>query len=364
MIDRSLLTANDFIGVRAALVRELGNNADRALVLTRIYYRADERWREAIERDGQWWWRATRETIAEETGLSVDQVKRIVSWLVENGYVQSVAHQVEGSWDQTRSLRVDVGAVSPNGRAESPEVGAESPQSIGAESHNLPTIKTTKTRDIAPERFDVFYGVWPRRVGRPAAMKAWAKAVAAGHLPETIIAGALRYREWALKTGQEPRFIPHPATWLNREGWNDELAAPRPVPVLPTGRKLTAVERNLQEFEGAWPEPEQRELRNPSAAEVQRSLAALDAYATGTSDVDLPVLGAQRPEYGEPPTIVTTMHHAVVRNRTVDPQDTRFQVYIACPECESEWGWRWDESGATADLQEQAALHNRTGGMR
>jgi hypothetical protein len=26
--------------------------------------------------------------------------------------------------------------------------------------------------------------------------------------------------------GENGRFIPHPATWLNRHGWNDEAPAP------------------------------------------------------------------------------------------------------------------------------------------
>lgn len=148
---QDLLTAPDFIGVRAALVKELGGDANRALVLTRIHWRADERWRESIHADGFWWWRATREVIAEETGLSVDQVKRILAWLVKEGYVVSEAHQIDGKWDQTRSLRVNVGADPRDARAESPAIGADLPRSIGAESPNPPiqTVKTTPNRATA-----------------------------------------------------------------------------------------------------------------------------------------------------------------------------------------------------------------------
>ncbi len=127
-----LLTQTDFIGVRAALVSLLGNDANRALVLTRIFYRADPRWREAHEADGFWWWRASRETIAQETGLTANQVQRILKWLDDNGFIESVAFQMGGRWDQTRSLRVVLH------RAICHDDPAESQNEHSAESQNAP----------------------------------------------------------------------------------------------------------------------------------------------------------------------------------------------------------------------------------
>lgn len=241
----SLLTAKDFIGVRAGLIRELGGDANRAVVLTRIYFRASEDYREAVEVDGLYWWRATREQIAEETGLSTDQVKRIVTWLVAEGHVTSIAHHLEGKWDQTRSLRVTGDEVeSPDRRAESPDTGADSPRSIGAESGDVigadphfPPIKTQKTyktldgpktTEEIDHAFDVFWAIYPKHVARAKAREAFGKSLTKARANE-IIEGARGYRRSV--GDSDPKFIAHPTTWLNQERWTDDHG-----PVAGTGR--------------------------------------------------------------------------------------------------------------------------------
>lgn len=67
--------------------------------------------------------------------------------------------------------------------------------------------------------FDGFWKLYPRSEGKPAAMKAYAKAMAAGTSPEAMLAGLQRYMvcdQW-----QDPTKVPHASTWLNRQGWND-----------------------------------------------------------------------------------------------------------------------------------------------
>jgi len=85
---------------------------------------------------------------------------------------------------------------------------------------------------LAAVSFEDFWAAWPRKVGKPVARRAWDAAVkkVSG---ETVLAGAIAYRD---NPGRpEQQFIPHPSTWLNREGWADELPAPRE-------QKLTAVD--------------------------------------------------------------------------------------------------------------------------
>lgn len=64
--------------------------------------------------------------------------------------------------------------------------------------------------------FDDFWAVYPRKVAKGDARRAWQKAIRVAS-PEEIIAGAMRYARKA-----EPPFICHPATWLNAERWADE----------------------------------------------------------------------------------------------------------------------------------------------
>lgn len=80
--------------------------------------------------------------------------------------------------------------------------------------------KTKRKPRVPPERFDDFWRVYPRRVGKIAAEKAFAKAVAEGTTPDQLIAGAYIYA--MAQKFSEPEYVKHPATWLNAGCWMDE----------------------------------------------------------------------------------------------------------------------------------------------
>lgn len=69
--------------------------------------------------------------------------------------------------------------------------------------------------------FDQFWAVYPRKVGKKAAMKAWFKIK--DRPPVLIMTEAIQRaketEQWKKDGGQ---FIPHPATWLSRGQWEDE----------------------------------------------------------------------------------------------------------------------------------------------
>ena len=93
---------------------------------------------------------------------------------------------------------------------------------VGSKS-SLPS----KEKSSFDEAFESLWRAFPKRIARPAARRAWDAAIRHGADPQHIIAGALRYA--AERTGQDPKFTKHPATWLNNECWLDE-AAPAPTP--------------------------------------------------------------------------------------------------------------------------------------
>lgn len=75
-----------------------------------------------------------------------------------------------------------------------------------------------------PPDFDAFWLAYPRKAGKRAAAKGWAGAVKRAGGPAAIMAGLASHRFAA-----EERFIPHPATWLNRDQWLDEADSFDPV---------------------------------------------------------------------------------------------------------------------------------------
>lgn len=72
-------------------------------------------------------------------------------------------------------------------------------------------------------RFEQFWKAYPRKQGKGAAEKAFAKAKLNGHFDSMLTALEVHKRseQWQRDGGQ---FIPNPATWLNQRRWEDEIA--------------------------------------------------------------------------------------------------------------------------------------------
>ena len=72
--------------------------------------------------------------------------------------------------------------------------------------------------------FSDFWTAYPRKKSRGHAEKAWLKIKPDEQLSASIIAAVKRATtsaDWQRDGGQ---YIPHPATWLNAKGWEDEIA--------------------------------------------------------------------------------------------------------------------------------------------
>ena len=74
--------------------------------------------------------------------------------------------------------------------------------------------------------WEQFYAAYPRKVARPAALRAWKRVKMTPEVFERImkaLEAAKRSEQWVKDKG---KFIPYPATWLNQERWNDEVELP------------------------------------------------------------------------------------------------------------------------------------------
>lgn len=76
-----------------------------------------------------------------------------------------------------------------------------------------------------PDPFDEFWTAYPRRVGKQKARGKFTAAVKRAGDAETVIRGARRLA--ADPNLPEQQFIPHPTTWLERNGWEDDPLPPR-----------------------------------------------------------------------------------------------------------------------------------------
>lgn len=76
--------------------------------------------------------------------------------------------------------------------------------------------------ESADNGFEDFWKLYPRKLAKSAAVKAWKKLNPTGDLKKAMIEaiqGQMLSADWQKDNGQ---FIPHPATWLNGRRWEDE----------------------------------------------------------------------------------------------------------------------------------------------
>lgn len=76
------------------------------------------------------------------------------------------------------------------------------------------------------EGFDDFWSVWPRKVAKEGARKAYRAARRRGAPASRIRAAAEKHAQgWQLES-KPMKWIPHPATWLNEGRYDDEVENP------------------------------------------------------------------------------------------------------------------------------------------
>lgn len=85
--------------------------------------------------------------------------------------------------------------------------------------------KSGSRRSSDSPEFTTFWEIYPRKVGKAEARKAWDKAIKAGTMPSQIIDGAKAYVRDPIRRTSEIKFTAHPATWLNQARWDDEPPA-------------------------------------------------------------------------------------------------------------------------------------------
>lgn len=122
--------------------------------------------------------------------------------------------QVNGHFVRTDSER------TPDGIQEESERNPPSSVSVSlsvSSKNSSSTATRSKGEDV---EFDQFWSVYPRKVGKGEARKAWARLRKQGVSPDDLIAGAVRYRD---DPKRKPDYTKHPGPWLNAERWTDQL---------------------------------------------------------------------------------------------------------------------------------------------
>ena len=109
-----------------------------------------------------------------------------------------------------------------SGRAKAKQTGKQKvTQSQSQESQSqLPQKIIKKGPQNYDQDFLTFWNIYPRKVAKPSAQKAWTAKQCEQWLGHILSDIERRLKgEW---DGADPQFIPHPTTYLNQRRWEDE----------------------------------------------------------------------------------------------------------------------------------------------
>jgi len=169
----------------------------------------------------------SQEYIADMTGMGVRTVRRHLAALEDRGQITRKKRGIEGGGrlSDYYILALEPAKMAANVTGQSMRTN----RPIHAEKVHEMAAKqgrnregTGKTPIVPASDFDEFYSACPRKVGKDAARKAYAKALTkTDHA--TLMAGIRRYAEE--RRGKDAQYTAHPASWLNAGRWADEPEA-------------------------------------------------------------------------------------------------------------------------------------------
>jgi len=165
-------------------------------------------------------WSVSIRSLAEANGCGRDLIASAISELEDAGYLSRTQERSDdGRFSETVWTTSEPVADSPL---------PENPVTDNKATKNTIT-KEEQIKEVIPhpageDEFESFWEIYPKKVDKFNAKKAFVKAVKDNGL-EDILNGA---RRLANDPNLPPRqFIPYPASWLRAGGWSNEPYAPR-----------------------------------------------------------------------------------------------------------------------------------------
>jgi uncharacterized protein YdaU (DUF1376 family) len=153
-----------------------------------------------------------------------EQIKIVLTeffTLTDDGWVNQRADQ------EIQQYRAKIEQASRAGKAS-----AERRFNAGS-TDVQPTINHKPNNQIDIDRFELFWKQYPRKIAKPNALKAWLKIKPNDTLSQKMIDAVKQQK----LSDREIQFVPHAATWLNGNRWEDEISAPT-TNVMTLGRRV------------------------------------------------------------------------------------------------------------------------------
>ena len=175
-------------------------------------------------------WNMSISSLARFNKTGVRTIKSAVQELELNGYLvrsEKQEHNPDGTfadyvWTTADPLQNSVTAKSVHAKQHTKNTITKEEQPI-----------KNKQENISPDTFDKFWKLYPKKIAKADALKAWNKAIKT-KTAEKLLELTKAYAEGKLP---EDKYIPYPASWLNKGLYESvEIAEAKPLPKLFVGR--------------------------------------------------------------------------------------------------------------------------------
>jgi hypothetical protein len=171
--------------------------------------------------------------LAKKARCTEQYVRRCLKAFEEDGWVVVTK---EAAQHRTKNYHVRGGTEFPSGQEARPKLSTPQTETLDHPDRNSepsrpklhplgkrkePLKKRKEPSPISEKQFDEFWEIYPRKVGKPQAKKAFKKALQEISLEE-ILSCTKEYQQQ--RRAEDPKFTKHPATFLNAKPWLDEPA--------------------------------------------------------------------------------------------------------------------------------------------
>ncbi len=158
-------------------------------------------------------------TLSDECEMSKRAVQAHIDTLSYAGLIERVERKRGNGSRTSNGYRLNLTKQAwqnlPPPIAESARAPMQNLPALNLGTNNLGNI-TSKNMSI----FDDLWKIYPKKVGKGTAKKALAKAMTKATADQIEHSLAVFVRAWG---NQDKKFMPHLATWLNGERWDDEI---------------------------------------------------------------------------------------------------------------------------------------------
>jgi hypothetical protein len=183
------------------------------------------------------------ETLARMVNSSPRSVQRDIQELINLGELQvdfrsaptSGPYKANRYWVKLSGVTTEVSEVT-NTASEVTDLDSEVTESASeVTAGGVLTLNRTITKPLkeTTEKFDEFWNLYPKKIAKTDALKAWNKATK-NKTADELLKLTKAYAEGKLP---DTKYIPYPASWLNKELYESvEVAEAKPLPKLFIGR--------------------------------------------------------------------------------------------------------------------------------